>query len=47
MLKTGIFYNLIDRDIKPGQTFTTFGSFLEYLNFCFCVQDFQLKNLEA
>ena len=29
ILKTGIFYNLIDRDIKPGQSFTTYGLFLE------------------
>ena len=29
ILKTGIFYNLIDRDIKPGQSFTTYGWFLE------------------
>ena len=31
MLKTGIFYNLIDRDIKSGQSFTTYGLFLEIL----------------
>ena len=29
MFKTGMFYNLVDRDIKPGQSFTTYGLFLE------------------
>ena len=29
MFQTGIFYNRIDSDIKPGQTFTAYGLFLE------------------
>ena len=45
MFKTGRFYNPINFDIKPGQTFTTFGQFLENLR-PLTLKDFQIEHIQ-
>ena len=45
MFQTGIFYNRIDSDIKPGQTFTAYGLFLEIFLRLASLQAFRIKNI--